>query len=100
MTVHSEDVVDSADTKTCAKKGKFCLRVLTQLDTFMHGADDVCLAQELVHDVLSRSDSDSECDGSSGDCGEEEVLDKYKVENSKKREAYRGRCSPLRRTKK
>ena len=53
VTVHSADVVDSTDAKTLAEKGKFCLRVLTQLKAIMHCSNDVCLGQELVHDDLS-----------------------------------------------
>ena len=34
-------VVDSTDAKTLAEKGKFCLWVLTPLDTFIHGASDI-----------------------------------------------------------
>ena len=38
-------------------------------DAFVHCSNDVCLAQERVRDVLSRSDSDSKCDASSGHSG-------------------------------
>ena len=55
MTVYSEDVVGSADAQTLAEEGKFCLRALTQLDTFVHCPIDVCFGQELVDDVLARS---------------------------------------------
>ena len=34
----------------------------------MHGADDICLAQELVRDELPRPNSDSERDAAVGDC--------------------------------
>ena len=36
VAVHSQNVVDATDTKTYTKECKFCLRVLTQLDTFVH----------------------------------------------------------------
>ena len=61
MTVHSE---------TFADESKFCLRVLTQLDTFVHSSNDVRLCQALVLDELSKSHGDSECDASSGYCGD------------------------------
>ena len=35
----------------------------------MHRSDDVCLAQELVRDELPRSNSDSNCDATVGNCG-------------------------------
>ena len=60
--MHSEDVVDSTDTKALATEGKICLRVLTQLDAFVHGADDVCLGQELICNTLSGSHCNSKCD--------------------------------------
>ena len=36
----------------------------------MHCSNDVCLGQELVRDVLSRSDSHSKCYALLGDCGD------------------------------
>ena len=41
VAVHSKDVFDAADTKTFAEESKFCLRVLTQLNTFVHCSNDV-----------------------------------------------------------
>ena len=58
------------NSHTLSEEGKYSLRVLTKLDAFIHCSNDVCLAQELVRDVLSRSDSDSKCDASSGNCGD------------------------------
>ena len=69
MTTYSQDVADAPDSQTLSK-GKFRLWVPTQLDTFVHSSNDVCLAQELVRDVLPRSDCDSERDASSGYCGD------------------------------
>ena len=59
VALHSQNVIDATDAKTFAQESKFCLRVLTQLDTFVHSSDDVRLGQELVRDQLSRSYSDS-----------------------------------------
>ena len=47
VAVHSQDVVDATDTKIFTKESEFCLRVLTQLDTFVHAPSDVCLGQGL-----------------------------------------------------
>ena len=60
VAVNSQDVVDAAHSHTLSEKGKFRLRVLAELDAFVHFSNDVCLAQEVVRDVLSRSDSGSE----------------------------------------
>ena len=60
----------AADSRTLSEDGKFRLQVLAKLNAFVHCSNDVCLAQELVRDVLMRSDSDSECDASSGNCGD------------------------------
>ena len=60
MTVHSEDVADFADTKALAKESTLCLWVLTQLDSFVHGPNDIGLGQELVRDEVPRSNSDPE----------------------------------------
>ena len=46
MTLHSEDVVDTADTKALAKESKFCLWVLAQLGSFVRGLNDICFGQE------------------------------------------------------
>ena len=54
----------ATNTKTFAKESKFCLRVLTQLDTFVHGSDDVCLGQEMVRTELSGYCNHSECGAS------------------------------------
>ena len=43
---------------------------LAELDAFVHCSNDVCFAQELVRDALSKSDGDSECEASSGNCGD------------------------------
>ena len=59
VTGHIEDVVDM-DTKALAKENTFCLWVLTQLDSFVCGPNDICLGQELVGDELPKSNSDPE----------------------------------------
>ena len=46
-----QDVVDAADSQTLTE-GKFRLWVVTQLNSFVHCSNDVCLGQELVRDVL------------------------------------------------
>ena len=69
MAVHSQ-VVDAAHSHTLSEEGKFRLWVLAELDAIVHCSNDVCFAQELVRYVLSRSDSDSECDASRGSCGD------------------------------
>ena len=56
--MYSQDVVDVANSHTLSEEGKF-----------VQCSNEVCFAQELVCDVLSRSDSDSERDASSGNCG-------------------------------
>ena len=63
-------VVDATDTQTLSEEGKFRLRILAELDAFVHCSEDVCFAQELVRDVLWRFNSDSECDASSGNGGD------------------------------
>ena len=68
--MHSQDVVDAANSQTLPEEGKFRLRVLSELDTFVHGANDIGLGRELVRGKLSWSDSDSECDASKGSCGD------------------------------
>ena len=45
VPVFCEDVVDAADSEALAEESKFCLRVLTQLDTFVRGSNDVRLGQ-------------------------------------------------------
>ena len=50
-TVHSENVVGSTDAKTLLEEGKFCLRVPTQMHTFIHDPDTVCFCQQLVCDT-------------------------------------------------
>ena len=52
VAVHSENVVDATDTKTLAEESNLCLWVLTQLDTFVHGWNDVWLGQELVRNEM------------------------------------------------
>ena len=51
-------------------ESKILSAALAQLDTFAQSSNDVRLCQELVRDELSRSDSDSECDASSNNCGD------------------------------
>ena len=68
VAVHPENLVDTTHAKTLTWQRKFCMR--TQLDTFVHSSNDVCLCQELVRDELSRSFSDSECDSPSCYCGD------------------------------
>ena len=40
--------------------------VLAELNAFVHCSNEVCFAQELPHDVLLRSTSDSKCDACTG----------------------------------
>ena len=61
------EVGDSANSQTLSEQDELRLRVLAELDTFMHCSNDVLLTQELVRDELPRFNSDSECDASSGD---------------------------------
>ena len=68
VAVNPQDVVDTADAQTFSKEGELCLRVLAELDAFVYCSDDIPLAQELVRDELSRSDSGSESDASGGNC--------------------------------
>ena len=64
-------MVDAANFQSLPEEeGKFRLRVLTQLISSVHGANDICLGPVLVRCELSWSDSDSECDASSGGCGD------------------------------
>ena len=42
-------------------ESKFCLWVLAKLNAFVHCLNDIRLGQELIRDVLSRSDSNSNC---------------------------------------
>ena len=49
--MHSQEAVDAANSQTLSEEGKFRLRVLTQLESFVHGSNDVCLGQELVRDA-------------------------------------------------
>ena len=53
VAVNPQDVVDTANL---AKEGERRLRILAGLNALVHRADDICLAQELLRDVLSRSD--------------------------------------------
>ena len=68
VAVHSQDVVETAHSQTFSKEGELCLRVLAELDAFVHCADDISLAQELVRDELLGPNSDSECDATVGCC--------------------------------
>ena len=63
-------VVDTADAKTLAKESNVILRILAQLNTFVHCSNDVYFGQELVRDELTGSHGDSECAASSSDCGD------------------------------
>ena len=47
VAVHSQDVVDAADSQTFPWESKFCLRVLAQLNAFVHCSNDIRLGQEL-----------------------------------------------------
>ena len=51
--MHQEDVVHTANAKAVAKECKFCLRILAQLNTFVHCSNDVCFGQELICDELT-----------------------------------------------
>ena len=62
VTMYLEDVIDSAYTWTFADKGKFCLRVRTQLNAFVPGSKNIYCCQELVSDAASWSQGDPECD--------------------------------------
>ena len=64
-----QNVVVAADSQTFSEEGELCLRVLEELNTFVHHSDDVCLSQELIRDILSRSNSGSKGDPFIGDCG-------------------------------
>ena len=68
--MYSQDVVAAANSHTLSEEGKLRLRVLGELDAFVHYSDDICLAQEQVRDELPDSGGDSECDASSGNCGD------------------------------
>ena len=59
VAVYSQDVVDAADSHDLSEEGNFRLRVLAELDASVHCSTDVSFAQELVREVLSRSDSES-----------------------------------------
>ena len=59
--MYPEEVMDPAHTKTFAKKGKFCLRVLTWLNTHVHGSDDIDFRQEWTCDAAPWPHCDSEC---------------------------------------
>ena len=61
---------DTADAKTLAKESKFCLVVLAELDSLVHSSYDVSFGQELVHDELTGSHSNSEGVAPSGHCGD------------------------------
>ena len=65
--VNPQDVVDTANSQTFSKEGELCLRVLAELDAFVHCSDDI-RPQELVHDELPRTNSNSECDATVGNC--------------------------------
>ena len=41
VAVYSQDVVDAADSQTFSLESIFRLRVLTQLDTFVHNSNNV-----------------------------------------------------------
>ena len=60
--MYSEGVIDPAE------KNKLCLRVLTWLNAFMHGSDDMNFCQELVCDAATGSHSDSESDVAADRC--------------------------------
>ena len=68
--VHSENVVDTTDTKTLAEESNLCLWVLTQLDTFVYGWNDVWLGQELVRNEMVLVHCNFECGASGGYCGD------------------------------
>ena len=68
VAVNPPDVVGTANSQTLSEEGELRLRVLAELDAFVHCSDDICLAQELVRDEVQRPNSDSECDGTGGTC--------------------------------
>ena len=70
VALHSQDVVDAANSQTLPEAGKFRLRVLTQLNSLVHGANDICLGRELARFELSWSNRDSERGASSGSRGD------------------------------
>ena len=41
VAMHPEGVVDAADAKAFAKERKFCLRILAQLNTFVHCSNNI-----------------------------------------------------------
>ena len=78
LAVNPQDVVDTANSQNFSKEGHLCLRVLAELDAFVHCSDDIRLAQELVSDE-PRPNSNSECDaavGSDSGIGNVDVLQK------------------------
>ena len=50
--MNPQDVVGTADPQTLPEERELCLRILAELNALVHGADDICLAQELVADEL------------------------------------------------
>ena len=67
MALKPQDVVDTADPKTLSE-GELCLWIMAELNALVHRADDICPAQELVRDELSRPSNDSERGAAVGDC--------------------------------
>ena len=55
VATNSLGVVGAANSQTLSEEGKFRLRVLAELNTFVHRTDGVCRGQELIHDALSGS---------------------------------------------
>ena len=54
VALFSQDVVDAAHSQTFSGEGKFRLRVLTWLNSFVHGSNDICLGRKLVVVVRQR----------------------------------------------
>ena len=68
VAVNPQDMGDTADSQTLSEEGELCLRILAKLDAFVHGSDDIRLAQELVRDELPRPNGNSEYDATVSDC--------------------------------
>ena len=55
-----QDVVDATETQTFPEEGELGLRVLAQLDPFVHGANDIRFVSQLVCDGLQGANNHTE----------------------------------------
>ena len=69
VATHPENVVRAANAEAFAKRCKLCLRILAQLNTFVHCSTNICIGSELICD-LTGPHSNSERGASSGHCGD------------------------------